>query len=227
MCGRFGLIQDVPDIVDGFVIDADTDITQLEPNYNVAPSQDCAVMYTPRGSDKKHLSLFRWGLIPSWVKDKKIGYKLINARSETAHERPSFRHAFKSNRALVPMSGWYEWRKTASGKQPFFHHSRDGNLLWVAGLTEYWTDRDTGEIVHSFTILTQDAYDEIADIHSRMPVLMNREGWLDWLDPTQDVARMRELVASQPKAEISIEPVTTRMNSPRFNYPECMEPIKP
>ncbi len=92
----------------------------------------------------------------------------------------------------------------------------------MAGLTEYWTDRETGEIVYSFTILTQDAYDDIADIHPRMPVVMDRKNWLDWLDPSQKTDHMRELIASQPKAEISVDPVTMKMNIPRFNEPECI-----
>ena len=175
--------------------------------------------------------MLRWGLVPSWSKDAKIGYRLINARSETARSKPSFRAAFRSRRCLVPVDGYYEWTRRGSTRQAWFIRPEGGGLIALAGLWERWFMREDtavprslthlkpGDPVETFTILTTPAEGEVASVHHRMPVILPPEAHDAWLEakpvPLDDL----------PQAAMSIRPVSSRVNKPSNDDPLCIEPV--
>ena len=170
MCGRFTLFEPDKVLAREFGV---SDFPPGSPRYNIAPSQPVtAVRATPTGSGRE-IALLRWGLIPSWSKDPAIGNRLINARAETAREKPSFRNAFRRHRCLIPASGFYEWLRWERGKQPYFVRMLDGHPFAFEGLRDRWKSPDEGA-VETCTILTTTANDVLAPIHDRMPVTFCR-----------------------------------------------------
>jgi putative SOS response-associated peptidase YedK len=209
---------------------------EWQPRYNIAPTQSApAVVLDESGA--RLLRLLRWGLIPSWSKDDSFASKTINCRSETAHEKPSFRAAFQSRRCLVPISGFYEWKADASDsrqrKTPFLVQPlRAGaeTTLAVAGLWESWKVRDgsgaqTGEILDTFTLLTTQANGFLKPLHDRMPRILDSREQAEWMSPDTPMDRLRAL-ASTPYAgeNLAMHPVSTRVNSPRNEGPELAAP---
>ena len=201
----------------------------LRPRYNVAPSQDVAVA---RPSDNgRTLAMLRWGLIPSWAKDHAIGNKLINARSETAAEKPSFRSAFRHRRCLIPADGFYEWQRRGGARQPWLFGLRDGAPLVFAGLWERWTvpddaaltgslaEHSPGDAVETCTILTTAANETVAPVHGRMPVILPPDAWSTWL------AGEQVPLAPYPADAMTAHPVRTHVNRPANDDPRCVEPI--
>lgn len=167
----------------------------------------------------------RWGLIPSWADDPAIGNRLINARSETAAEKPSFRSAIKQRRCLVPVDGFYEWQATGKKtKQPHLIRLKDGQPFALAGLWERWTAPD-GELVESFTILTTDANAMMQPIHDRMPVILSREDYDRWLDAGTPLEEIKGLLRQFPADQMENFPVSTVVNNPRNEVPECVQPM--
>lgn len=196
----------------------------LRPNYNAAPGQDIAVVLTqPYG---RALELMRWGLIPSWAKDPAVGFRMINARSETAAEKPSFRSAFRRRRCIIPADGFYEWQKTPSGgKQPFLISSTDQPIMAFAGLWESWDDPGGDELC-STTILTTAANSLMEQIHDRMPViLVDEAAEARWLNPDSDPRSLDDLLGQYPAARMKLHPVSTDVNSSRNNYAGLVEEI--
>ena len=180
MCGRFTLFEPDKVLAKEFGV---SDFPPRSPRYNIAPSQPiAAVRAVPAGSGRE-LALLRWGLIPSWSKDPAIGNRLINARAETAKEKPSFRNAFRRHRCLIPASGFYEWLRWERGKQPYFVRMRDGHPFAFAGLWDRWESPDKG-VIETCTILTTAANDVLAPIHDRMPVILPPREYDRWLDPS-------------------------------------------
>lgn len=188
MCGRFSLHSPAQIIAELFQIQWDD--VAFEPRYNLAPTQVCPVVFNDV-SGKRTVEIMRWGLIPSWSKDEKLGAKMINARYETAAEKPSFRRALKKRRCVVPANGFFEWKKNGNEKQPYFIHRPDSELLAMAGLWEQW--QGVGGNITSFTILTRPAQGKVTELHHRMPVcvpLKDLDPWLscnigfegDWFD---------------------------------------------
>jgi putative SOS response-associated peptidase YedK len=211
------------------------------PSWNVAPTQDARVVLerAPRGSERgsdgqdarRMLRSARWGLIPSWAKDVKIGNRLINARSETVTEKPAFKAAAARRRCLIPADGYYEWEKAEGRKVPYFLH-RDGELLAFAGLYELWPDPqrdedDPDRWLWSYTVLTSPAADTLGHIHDRSPVVVPPGELRDrWLDPAvTDPDQVRELLASIPEPTLEPREVSSAVNSPRNNGPELVEPV--
>ncbi len=178
MCGRFTLTINPDELQQQFGL-SEAPPTQLAPRYNIAPTQAVAVI--ANNSDRK-LELFQWGLIPSWAKDPKIGSKMINARAETLAEKPSFRTALKRRRCLVVADGFYEWKKTGSGKTPMYIQLKDGQPFGFAGLWEAWQSPDDG-LIKTCTIITTTPNALLAEIHYRMPVILPREAYDTWLAP--------------------------------------------
>src|SRR5271169_3941763 len=179
MCGRYRLSRRKQLIQEYF----DTaDEVDWEPRYNIAPSQSLGVIRQDREKPERHFSLARWGLIPYWAKDPSIGYKLINARSETVSSKPAFRDAFERQRCLIPADGFYEWRRVGRAKQPFHFGMADDSLFAFAGLWDRWKDA-TGQVVESCSILTTMPNPLLADVHERMPVILGPEHYDLWLDP--------------------------------------------
>ena len=201
----------------------------LRPRYNVAPSQDVAVARaTPDG---RTLAMLRWGLIPPWAKDPAIGHKLINARSETVVEKPSFRSAFRRRRCLIPADGFYEWQGRGKTRQPWLFGLRHGAPMVFAGLWERWTvpegaaltgslaERQPGDGVETCTILTTEANDTVSPVHGRMPVILPTDAWDAWL------AGEEVLLGPYPADRMTAHPVSTHVNRPANDDPRCIEPV--
>ena len=166
----------------------------------------------------------RWGLIPRWAKDAAIGHRLINARSETAHQKPSFRNALRYRRCLIPANGFFEWKREGKGTQPYFIRRKDQEPLALAGLWEGWKGPDG--LIESCTILTTAANDLIAQIHDRMPVILPPEVYDLWLDPAMtDTAKLQPLFSPDVEESLEMVPVSTAVNSPRHEGEDCVEPV--
>lgn len=194
--------------------------------YNIAPTQQVSCV-RPSEDGRRQWSMLRWGLIPSWADDPAIGNRMINARSETVHEKPSFKKAFVSRRCLIPADGYYEWMKTSGGKQPYLIERSDGGVLALAGLWER-NRKIAGEDqpIESFTILTTSANDTTRSIHDRMPVILDTDGQSTWLDGNlSDPDQLRSLLRPAPNDLLKTFPVSKIVNSPRNDVPECIQPI--
>jgi putative SOS response-associated peptidase YedK len=194
------------------------------PRYNVAPSQLVAAIFQIRNSTHRQLHLFRWGLVPAWVKDPTKHNKPINARSETVTEKPSFRAAFRYRRCLIPADGFYEWQKVNSRqKQPYFLSLQDSTPLAFAGLYEEW-ESPAGEFIESCTILTTTANELVSPIHDRMPVILDPQDYAMWLDPSFDKSdKLQALLKPYPAAAMQAYPVSTLVNSPETDTVECQQ----
>jgi putative SOS response-associated peptidase YedK len=222
MCGRFTLIAPGEAVAELFDL---SETPELAPRYNIAPTQPVAAVRYNSDLGKRELTHFYWGLIPSWSKDPTIGSRMINARSETAAEKPSFRSAFKYRRCLVPTDGFYEWRQMGSGKQPVRIQMKDERPFAIAGLWEHWQSPEGSEI-ESVTLLTTTPNDLLMPVHNRMPVILAPEDFELWLDPgAQHPAEVQPLLRPFPADQMSFYPVSTHVNNPRNEDPACIAPL--
>lgn len=219
MCGRFTLMIDAEEL------QAEFGLQETPPNhvprYNIAPSQPIAVI---KEWPARSMDWMRWGLVPSWAKDPSIGSKMINARSETVQEKPSFRNAFNRRRCLIPADGFYEWKK-ASGKgpsTPYFFYASDHKPFAFAGLWEVWQSPDGGEL-HTCTILTTAANSLVAPVHDRMPVILAGEALSKWLSPTTPNVWL-DLLKPFPAERMAAHTVSSMVNSPFQDRPELIIP---
>ena len=219
MCGRYTLASPTERLAEEFGVDASS--IELSPNYNVAPTQGVAAVLEEGG--QRRLEVLRWGLIPPWADDPGIGSRMINARSETAPGKPSFRRAFRERRCLIPADGFYEWQRTNGAKQPYYIHMEDGRPFAFAGLWESWSKGGEGE-VRTCTILTTGANALLGEIHDRMPVILAPDVHDVWLDPTSERDELTGLLAPYPEDEMEAYPVSRFVNSPSNNDPRCIEP---
>lgn len=227
MCGRFALMTPTEMLVKLFDV-PETAVESLPPSvprYNIAPTQPVAAIRLNENGERD-FTFFHWGLIPSWSKDIQIGSRMINARSETVTEKPSFRNAFKRRRCLIPADGFYEWQKQADGKQPMFIRPSEGaeRPFALAGLWEFWSEPDGGTI-QSCTILTTAPNELMAAIHNRMPVIVEPEDFDLWLNPEPDPEQGLHLLRPYPAEKMVAYPVSTVVNNPRNDVPECVQPI--
>jgi putative SOS response-associated peptidase YedK len=222
MCGRFTLFEPDKVLAKAFGVSG---FPPRSLRYNIAPSQPiAAVRAVPAGSGRE-LALLRWGLIPSWSKDPAIGNRLINARAETAPEKPSFRNAFRRHRCLIPTSGFYEWLRWERGKQPYFVRMRDGHPFAFAGLWDRWESPEEGAI-ETCTILTTAANAVLAPIHDRMPVILPPWEYSRWLDPSiKDPDSLAPLLVPFPPEEMLAYPVNPRVNVPSADDKGCIAPL--
>lgn len=220
MCGRFTLKATDEAIQNHFNLEQ---APKVEPNYNIPPSTKILCL----GGFPLQAKQFRWGLIPSWAKDEKISYKLSNARSETAAQKPSFRAAFKKRRCLIPADGFYEWkRKEDKSKQPFYFKIKDQELFAFAGLWEQWTSPE-GQQIRSCTILTKAAHAEIESIHHRMPVILNPNHYQEWCNPElEDKEKVSRIISADIGGKLIYYPVSSRVNSPKNNSADLLEKIE-
>lgn len=240
VCGRYAAATGQAGLVEVFEVDRVL-APELPANYNVAPSTSVYVIRDDASGEGTHRELLtaRWGLVPTWAKDPAIGARMINARVETAAEKPAYRQAFAKRRCLVPADGYYEWYTPTSDdaprgragkpvKQPFYIHRADGAPLAMAGLLSWWRPADDADWQLTMAVLTTEATAELARIHERMPVLVPREHWQRWLDPTraaQDV--MDDLLAPVALQELTAYPVSTAVNSVRNNGAELLRKLAP
>ncbi len=219
MCGRYTLTTPVKTLAEEFGITGP--LPEVSARYNIAPTQEVAAVLAE--DDERHLEMLRRGLIPSWADDPAIGSHMINARSETAAEKPSFRGAFKKRRCLIVADGFYEWQKVNGGKQPYYIHMEDGSPFAFAGLWESWSKY--GEEIRSCTILTTDANDLVGGIHHRMPVILPHENYDVWLDPDMREAEpLLDLLRPYREDVMEAYPVSRRVNKPSNDEPSCIEP---
>lgn len=242
MCGRYAMSQTTADLQRAFEADVVALDHELEADYNMAPTKLAPVLIGRRadGTDdtepaQRELLEARWGLIPSWAKDKAIGSRLINARAETLAEKPSFRRAFAKRRSLVPADGYYEWYSAedpADGgtprKQPFFIRPRDGSVLAMAGLHEFWKDPETDAWVISFTIITTTAEDSLGHLHDRMPLFVEPDRWNAWLDPApRPAGELLDLLTPAAPGLLDAYLVSTAVNNVRHGGPDLIAPVAP
>jgi putative SOS response-associated peptidase YedK len=220
MCGRFTLTLDPAEVQQAFDLSTPPP-TELAPRYNIAPSQAVAVI--ANGPSRK-LEFFKWGLIPSWAKDPKIGNRMINARAETLNEKPSFRTALKKRRCLILADGFYEWKKEGKTKTPMYLQLKGGEPFAFAGLWETWKSPED-EVIKSCTIITTGPNALVKKIHDRMPVILPAKAYDLWLSPDELPAEkvlplLKPFAASQMKA-VSVSPL---VNNPAFDSRECIIP---
>jgi putative SOS response-associated peptidase YedK len=214
MCGRFTLRTPMAVLIGQFEINLGTEI-QLPLRYNVAPTQDIAVV---RSTDAgRELTIMRWGLIPSWSKEANSGPPLFNARSETAAEKPTFRSAFKSRRCLIPADGFFEWKKIGKARQPYYFQLADRKPFAFAGLWEKW------KTIESCTLLTTKANELVAPLHDRMPVMLSPNDYEEWLDP--QATEPGKLLDQYPATEMTATPVNPIVNKSGNEGAECIQPV--
>jgi putative SOS response-associated peptidase YedK len=219
MCGRY-ITRDQAAIERYFNVSSHQ--FQLHDRYNVAPSTKVPVIRLIE--DERVLSLMHWGLLPFWAKDPKIGYKTINARAETVATKPAFRAAYQARRCLMPANGFYEWKRDVAPKQPYFIHRRDHNPMAFAGLWETWNGPD--QIIESCTIITTKANELMAELHNRMPVLLDPQDFDGWM--TGNPEEVGQLLAPCPAEDLDAYPISRRVNNPRHEGPELLEwAVKP
>ena len=220
MCGRYTLLADELEILREFGLEQE--IESYETSYNIAPGQN--VLAIIHDGDKKRAGYLRWGLVPSWAKDKKIGYKMINARSETAHKKPSFKLLMSRKRCLIVADSFYEWQKKEKGKQPKRIQLTDRKLFAFAGLWDKWEQED--EQLFTCTILTKEANTFMEDIHHRMPIILPKSKQDQWIKP----GRMQPVEASQflqavGDEELAAYNVESYVNAAKHNDEQCIAPL--
>jgi len=220
MCGRFSLIADAEHLLRYY------DLVNPErfsgARFNIAPTQQVVAVIAVDG--ERHLEYFRWGLIPSWAKESKIGYSTINARVETVADKPAFRHAFRRHRCIIPADGFYEWQGDTGHKRPWrIEPANKGELFSFAGLWELWEGE--GEVIRSCTIIVGAANEALQPIHERMPLLLPRESWSEWLDPATDKETLERILTAPASPQLRLYRVGTHVNNPRNDDPECLLPV--
>ena len=217
MCGRYTLIADLGDLAQRFEFDG-SDFS-YDPGYNIAPTES---VLTVRNVEGREAALMRWGLIPFWAKDPKIGSRMINARAETVAEKPAFRNALKKRRCLFLADGYYEWQKTPVGKRPYRIIMKSGEPFALAGIWETWRDPQ-GNVVPSCTIITTSANDFLSPILDRMPVILPREKEELWLDTgLDDPATLTSVLIPHPGEDMDAYEVSTLVNYARNDGPEVI-----
>ncbi|WP_067901860.1 SOS response-associated peptidase [Actinomadura chibensis] len=252
MCGRYATTRARQELLDEFQVQLDAADGDIRPDYNVAPTKQVPVVLDRRPKDApeeeaavRQLRTVRWGLVPSWAKDLSIGSRMINARVETVHEKPSYRRAFARRRCLLPADGYFEWyvlegrddapgpadgekkaKKRKPQKQPFFIRPKDGAVMAMAGLYELWKSPED-EWVWTCTVITTDAPDDLGRIHDRMPMVVEPDRWDAWLDPElTDTETVRGLLVPAMAGTMDAYPVSKAVNSVKNNGPELIAPVE-
>ena len=236
MCGRYATTQTSASLNQAFAINLANSFVDLEADYNMAPTKLAPIVIgrAPEDTDhpRRELLTAKWGLIPSWAKGQSIGKRMINARSETIAEKPSFKKAFGKRRALIPADGYYEWyaREPIDGKktpkQPFYITPKDGSVLAMAGLYEFWKDREADEWVISYTMIATAAEGELGHLHDRMPLFVEPDGYDAWLDPApHPTEALLELLIPAAPGRLDAFPVSTEVNNVKNNGPQLIAPL--
>jgi putative SOS response-associated peptidase YedK len=215
MCGRYALIASPLSIREHYALQ---DEISFKPRYNIAPSQQILTVRRDYDSPKWIIEERRWGLIPPWAKDKKIGYKMVNAMAETIATKPAYRSAFKARRCLIPASGFYEWAQGPDRKQPYYIQIQGTDLFSFAGIFERWGG---DEDIESCAIITTDPSETVKPIHNRMPVILSPDNYAEWLDPKSSERILKSLMGPYP-AKMIVYPVSTLVNKPTNDSVDCI-----
>ncbi len=220
MCGRFTLtVDEFLILVERFGITGDLP-EEYQPSYNIAPSQK--VLVVARGPEGNRAGFLKWGLLPSWAKEPQKARRLINARSETVSEKPSFRSAFKNRRCLIPADGFYEWKKEGNKKIPYRFYLPGEKVFAFAGIWEEWKG-GAGEIIRTVSILTQEADEKVKSVHDRMPVILSPAEEQIWLEEKNNLQKLIDLLEKHRGPELRAYQVSEDVNSPRNNSPKLLE----
>ncbi|WEG12271.1 SOS response-associated peptidase [Pullulanibacillus sp. KACC 23026] len=220
MCGRFTLTIELDVLFERFE-QAYSSQLSMSPSYNIAPTH--SVLAVVRGEKGNKIGRLRWGLVPAWAKDPSIGAKMINARSETLHEKPSFKSLIHRQRCLVIADSFYEWQKTEKHKQPYRIQLKNGEPFSFAGLWSVW--QSGHETLATCTIITAQANAFMSPLHDRMPVILSQKDEALWLDPNRPFQDVKGLLTSFPTKDMHMYPVSTKVNHTRFNDEELVRPI--
>lgn len=222
MCGRYTLTT--TDHLKRRFDTANSLPKSVGPNYNAAPTQHMPVIVRKDG--KNRIEIMHWGLIPVWAKDKpRFGYAMINARAESILEKPMWKGLVKKKRCLVPATGFYEWQKDGKEKQPFFIHLKDRELFAMAGVYDAWTDKDTGEVFGSFSIITTAPNEKMKKVHDRMPVILNQDEESVWLDESLEEHDIMPMLDPYSVKNFELYTVSKDVNSVKNNNPDLTYPI--
>jgi putative SOS response-associated peptidase YedK len=224
MCGRYSLKTPVEHLSEKFQF---PEVNPLKPRYNIAPSQVVAVVRLLPDDRERKLAMLRWGLIPAWAKEPAKARQPINAKSETVAELPTFRVAFRKRRCLIPADGFYEWKQEGGRKQPVYICMKDREPFAFAGLWERWEKPDQ-EPIDSCVLLTTEPNEQLAQVHNRMPVILDPKDYDLWLDPdVQQPDKLLSLLRPYLSEPMTYFPVNLRVNNPRHDDPLCLEPLPP
>ena len=222
MCGRITQDLNLKTLFTHYGLSPESLALNVAPRYNGCPTQEFVACRS--GREGPALAKLRWGLVPMWAKDLKIGARMINARSETVHEKPSFRSAFRRRRCVIPVNGWFEWQREGGEKQPYWIRPENTEVFSLAGLWERW---DKGEEpVETFTILTTGASPALADIHHRQPVILENGEVDSWLDPASPVERLVEMARTAFAGPFDTWRVSRAVNNSRNDAPELIRPAE-
>ena len=222
MCGRIVLSSAPHVLAEKFYLDM---VPDLLPRYNIPPATDIAAVVPNPRTEGRLVRMFRWGLVPPWSPGPEVGAKMINARSETVLEKPSFREAFRQRRCLIPVDGFYEWQKRDKARQPFLFRRKDRTVFALAGIWEQW-EYPGGRRLDSCSILTTSANGTMRPVHHRMPVILPEKDWKLWLDLAPDKAEtLAGLLKPCANDVLLAHPVSPRVNKPAYDRPECLDPV--
>jgi putative SOS response-associated peptidase YedK len=216
MCGRFTLHLSPELIAEIFRVPF---LADFVPRFNVAPSQSQPVVR--QTTEGRQIVQMKWGLIPHWAQDSRMGYSMINARAESLDVKPAFRGSFHSQRCLVVADGFYEWRHEGKTKEPFYITLKNGGVMAFAGLWDHWQNQD-GEIVESFTIITCDSNELVSKLHNRMPVVIYQKNYSTWLNPATPLENVKKLLLPYPAERMTLWKVSSLVNSPKIDSEECI-----
>src|SRR5699024_3196096 len=221
MCGRYTLKENLKELEGYFAATAVE--FEYHPNYNVAPTHKMPVVLQDTESDRRRIEPFRWGLLPFWAKEKKMGYSLINARSETIDSKKSYKHYVKNQRCLIPASGFYEWKGEKANKTPFYVHPTQEQIFAFAGIYSRWRMPDSSRVISSYTIITTQANKPMEELHHRMPAMLFNEEWQQWLDPAnEDVSGLKNLLRPYPDDGLEFYQVSKAVNKVQNNMAELL-----
>lgn len=219
MCGRFTLHLPAEVIAEIFRAAL---LTEIAPRYNISPSQICPIVR--QTSEGRQIVPMKWGLIPNWAQDSRLGFSMINARAETVDAKPAFKEPFRSRRCLVVADGFYEWRHEGKAKEPFHITLKSGGVMPFAGLWDKWQNPE-GETVESFTIITCAANELISQLHERMPVIIGQKDFDTWLNPRSHIDEIRKLLRPYPEERMKFWRVGTFVNTPQNDTEECIRMV--
>ncbi|UWG95408.1 SOS response-associated peptidase [Dehalobacter sp. DCM] len=219
MCGRITFTLTRDELAEIYKI---TDEMDWQPRYNIAPSQPVPVMVN---TEAQQLKFFRWGLVPSWAKDPQSGYKMINARAETIDTKPSFKHCFREQRCLVLADGFYEWKREGKRKTPYLFKVRDRKFFAFAGIWDSWKS-PAGTVLYTCSIITTGPNEQMAPIHDRMPVILDKENERIWLNPElNDTEKLKQLLVPYPAVRMEAYQVSDYVNSVKHDSIACIQPV--